>query len=217
MRVGQPVGLRMNCGKHVRMTVAEARHRRAAACVDVLLAFGIADEDPARGNRQRRHLTKLPMEDVGGGGTVLVGHRAEFTPSSQASGDCGGDCVLVGFTTHIGTVTAADDWDERAQRKRVRASMAGSYEALFHDAGIDRFMLPLGMTDRATEGLRQPRLERAIGVIYRAPKAAAWRIAGRRGTAEPRPDGRQGAQRAISGASAARGLGKSRQQALAFS
>jgi erythromycin esterase-like protein len=96
-----------------------------------------------------------------------MGLRGELNLGQLVRENHLGDCVLVGFTTHMGTVTAADDWDEPAQRKRVRPSMAGSYEALFHDAGIDRFMLPLRTTDRATEGLRQPRLERAVGVIYR--------------------------------------------------
>jgi erythromycin esterase-like protein len=104
---------------------------------------------------------------LGDARATQMGQRGELNLGQLVREHHIGDCVLVGFTTHIGTVTAADDWDEPAQRKRVRASMAGSYEALFHDAGIDRFMLPLRMTDRATQGLRQPRLERAIGVIYR--------------------------------------------------
>jgi erythromycin esterase-like protein len=73
---------------------------------------------------------------------------------------------LIGFTTHTGTVTASSNWDEPAQRKRVRPSLAGSYERLFHDAGIKQFQLLL---DRpaAQRALSAPRLERAIGVIYR--------------------------------------------------
>jgi erythromycin esterase-like protein len=73
---------------------------------------------------------------------------------------------LIGFTTHTGTVTAASNWDEPAQRKRVRPSLAGSVERLFHDVGIGQFQLQL--RDPATrEALSNPRLERAIGVIYR--------------------------------------------------
>jgi erythromycin esterase-like protein len=44
--------------------------------------------------------------------------------------------------------------------------LPGSYEALFHEVGIPRFWLPL-RTGPAAEALRRPRLERAIGVIYR--------------------------------------------------
>jgi erythromycin esterase-like protein len=63
-------------------------------------------------------------------------------------------------------VTAASNWEEPAQRKRVRPSLDGSYERLFHDVGRERFVLDLtGATVR--EVLQAPRLERAIGVIYR--------------------------------------------------
>ena len=68
-------------------------------------------------------------------------------------------------TTYDGTVTAASNWDAPAERKSVRPALPGSYEALFHDAGPERFLLTL-RGDRVP-GLDQPRLERAIGVIYR--------------------------------------------------
>jgi erythromycin esterase-like protein len=73
---------------------------------------------------------------------------------------------LIGFTTHAGTVTAASNWDEPAARKRVRPSLPGSYERLFHDAGVAQFLLLLGEKD-TRDALRSARLERAIGVIYR--------------------------------------------------
>jgi erythromycin esterase-like protein len=65
----------------------------------------------------------------------------------QADGDA---AFLVGFTTHTGTVTAASNWDEPAQRKRVRPSMMGSYERLFHDAGISQFCRYSEMDRRET-------------------------------------------------------------------
>ncbi|HYD52470.1 MAG TPA: erythromycin esterase family protein [Gemmatimonadaceae bacterium] len=76
------------------------------------------------------------------------------------------DCYLIGFTTHHGTVTAADDWDDPARRMRVRPGLAGSWERLFHEVGAERFWLPL-RDERVVEALGDPRLERAIGVIYR--------------------------------------------------
>jgi hypothetical protein len=75
--------------------------------------------------------------------------------------------VLVGFTTYTGTVTAASDWDAPAELKRVRPALAGSVEDLFHGVGYPRFLLDLRAGGAAAEALRAPRLERAIGVIYR--------------------------------------------------
>ena len=75
--------------------------------------------------------------------------------------------MLIGFTTHSGTVTAASNSDEPAECKRVRPALPGSYEALFHALDIPRFWLDLRKQNKAMELLREERLERAIGVIYR--------------------------------------------------
>ncbi|MCD6061863.1 MAG: hypothetical protein K0S16_2174 [Moraxellaceae bacterium] len=80
----------------------------------------------------------------------------------------GRDALLVGFTTHTGTVTAASDWDAPAECKLVKPARADSYEGLFHATGLPRFLLPLAdERDDHTAALRTSRLERAIGVIYR--------------------------------------------------
>jgi erythromycin esterase-like protein len=76
------------------------------------------------------------------------------------------DTVLVGFTTNSGWVTAASDWGAAMERKRVRPALPGSIEAVCHATGWRRFLLPL-WSPRARDALREPRLERAIGVIYR--------------------------------------------------
>jgi erythromycin esterase-like protein len=49
----------------------------------------------------------------------------------------------IGFTTHTGTVAAADEWDSPVQLKAVRQSMPGLYEHLFHSAQIPQFALDL--------------------------------------------------------------------------
>jgi erythromycin esterase-like protein len=80
------------------------------------------------------------------------------------------DTVLVGFTTYRGTVTAASDWGGDAERKRIRPALAGSYEALLHATSVPRFLLLLDndLPGEASERrLHEPRLERAIGVVYR--------------------------------------------------
>ncbi len=64
-------------------------------------------------------------------------------------------------------MTAASAWDAPAERKRVRPALPGSFEALFHDLGAPRFVLDLSSGGGAAQTLAEPRLERAIGVIYR--------------------------------------------------
>lgn len=96
-----------------------------------------------------------------------MGERGELNVGQLTRENHGRDAVLVGFTTHHGTVTAASDWDKPAERKNVRPALAGSYEALFHAARRGRFLLVLNESDQIADRLRGPRLERAIGVIYR--------------------------------------------------
>ena len=78
----------------------------------------------------------------------------------------GNEARLIGFTTYTGTVTAASEWDGPAERKRVRPALAESYEALFNQTGEAGFLLSLRDNKRLSNVLREPRLERAIGVIY---------------------------------------------------
>jgi erythromycin esterase-like protein len=85
----------------------------------------------------------------------------------------GEKALLIGFSTYSGTVTAARDWGDPAERRRVRPGMRDRYEELFHATGIPRFWLNLRERNDATKLLRQPRLQRAIGVIYR-PETKRW-------------------------------------------
>jgi erythromycin esterase-like protein len=73
-------------------------------------------------------------------------------------------CCLLGYTTHAGTVTAASEWEQPAERKNVLPSLEDSVENLMHRAGHD-FLLPLRGNAELQKQLGQ-RLERAIGVIY---------------------------------------------------
>ncbi len=77
------------------------------------------------------------------------------------------ETVLVGFSTYHGTVTAASDWNQPAERKRVRPALPGSYETLFHATAVPRFLLRLDDLGEAAGALHEPRLQRAIGVVYR--------------------------------------------------
>jgi erythromycin esterase-like protein len=137
------------------------RDRHMAETLDALVAHLSAEGRPAKVAvwEHNSHLGDARATEMGEGGEWNVGQlvRERY----------GRDCFLVGFTTHRGTVTAAHDWDEPGRRMRVRDALEGSYEALFHDAGPGRFMLDLRAEGAARDLLRRPRLERAIGVIYR--------------------------------------------------
>jgi erythromycin esterase-like protein len=95
-----------------------------------------------------------------------MGHRGELNLGQLVRERHSKEAKLVGFTTNTGTVTAASGWDSPAERKHIRPALAGSYESLFHQTGIPNFLLPLNKREDVTAALREPRLERAIGVIY---------------------------------------------------
>jgi len=103
---------------------------------------------------------------IGDARATQMGEMGELNLGQLVRQSHGDASRLIGLTTHTGTVTAASNWDEPAARKRVRPSLPGSYERLFHDAGVSRLLLLLG--ERETRAALEPaRLERAIGVIYR--------------------------------------------------
>jgi len=93
--------------------------------------------------------------------------RGEWNVGQLVRQRCGKGAVLVGFTTAQGTVTASSDWGGEAERKRVRRPISGSVEALFHQTGLQRFLLLLRGEARLKIALQEPLLQRAIGVIYR--------------------------------------------------
>jgi protein-L-isoaspartate(D-aspartate) O-methyltransferase len=106
---------------------------------------------------------------VGDSAATEMSARDEYNIGHLCREEYGKACYSVGFGTHSGTVAAASNWDEPMEVKTVRPSLAGSYERLCHETGDARFLLPLRGLSRSSQiaGLMQPKLERAIGVIYR--------------------------------------------------
>ena len=103
---------------------------------------------------------------LGDARATQMSRRREWNLGQLVRESRGDEALLVGFTTYDGTVTAGSDWDAPVERKRVRPALPESYEALFHDIGHPAFYLDLGADAAVREMLDQPRLERAIGVIY---------------------------------------------------
>jgi erythromycin esterase-like protein len=138
------------------------RDRHMFETLDALIAF-----HAARGRREKvvvwahnSHLGDARATEMGTQGELNVGQLARARHAH--------DAVLVGLFTYAGTVTAASDWDEPAERKVVRPALPQSYEALLHATGMGNVLLdvrPGGAAGRALG--TSPRLERAIGVVYR--------------------------------------------------
>ena len=77
----------------------------------------------------------------------------------------------IGFGTHFGTVAAAHNWGEKMEIMKVNPSISESYENLCHKTQIPAFSLPLKEKDsgkKIRKLLSTPKLERAIGVVYRS-------------------------------------------------
>lgn len=106
---------------------------------------------------------------LGDAAATAMGARGEHNVGQLVRDRFGDDARLIGFGTHAGTVAAASDWGEPMQIMPVQPSHSRSYERLAHDSRVPRFMLHLRTPpDPALrQQLIDPRLERAIGVIYR--------------------------------------------------
>lgn len=110
---------------------------------------------------------------VGDAAATEMSIRGELNLGELCRREFSDRAYLIGFGTNSGTVAAATNWDGRMEVKSVRPAIAKSYERQCHavseETGYRHFMLALGA--RAIAGLRAqlevPRLERAIGVIYR--------------------------------------------------
>jgi erythromycin esterase-like protein len=105
---------------------------------------------------------------IGNAAATEMSARGEHNIGQLCRQAFGDQCYAIGFGTDHGTVAAATDWDGPMEIKRVRPAHANSYERLCHQSSVPRFMLGLRDAGSAhVRGLRAPRLERAIGVIYR--------------------------------------------------
>jgi erythromycin esterase-like protein len=136
------------------------RDRHMMATLDALLDYAERSRRPRRAVvwAHNSHLGDARATGMGASGELNLG---QLVRQKYASTSC-----LIGMTTHAGGVTAARAWDAPAELRDVRPSLAGSYERLFHETGIPFFLLPLTASP-VSRLLVQPRLERAIGVIYK--------------------------------------------------
>lgn len=95
-------------------------------------------------------------------GEINIGHLCKEHFGSKS--------YNIGFGTHTGTVAAAKQWGETMKVMNVNDSVAESYEQLCHKTNVTNFTLPLReehSEKKLREFLNTPRLERAIGVVYK--------------------------------------------------
>ena len=106
---------------------------------------------------------------LGDASATEMAARGEHNVGQLCRMEFGDDVYAVGFGTDRGFVAAADQWDDPMKRMAVRPARADSYERLCHDANIPAFSLALRYParDELVDELMSPRLERAIGVVYR--------------------------------------------------
>lgn len=110
---------------------------------------------------------------LGDARATAMGETGEINLGQLVRENHGPSAFLIGFSTYHGTVSAASDWGAPVERKRVRPGLPDSYELLFHQVAVPAFWLDLRPRDEVIGGLNAPRLQRAIGVIYR-PETERW-------------------------------------------
>lgn len=136
------------------------RDRHMFACLKRLFAFRGPDA---------RAVVWEHNSHVGDASATEMSARGECNVGQLCREEYGDAAYLVGFGTDHGTVAAASHWGGPMETKRVRPAHESSYERVCHDTGIPAFLLPLRQPRQTTlrAELEEPRLERAIGVIYR--------------------------------------------------
>ncbi len=97
-----------------------------------------------------------------------MSQRGELNVGQLVKEKYGKKSFSIGFTTNTGTVTAASNWGEIAERKKIRPGLNNSYEELFHQTKIPKFIILSEETknDPELKRILKSKLERAIGVIY---------------------------------------------------
>jgi len=104
------------------------------------------------------HIGDARATTMARGGMVNVGQLARERWGED-------DVVLVGFSSHRGSVIAGAEWGAPMQRMPVPVAREESWEDLLHTAAAEDQLLILDDLDDAP-GMEEPRGHRAIGVVY---------------------------------------------------
>jgi erythromycin esterase-like protein len=134
------------------------RDRHMAGTIDALI------EHLDRRLRRSKTVVWEHNSHVGDARATKMADLGELNVGQLARQRYGSEAVLVGLTTFDGHVTAASAWGEPPRRKHVRPALRQSHEAILHEVPEGNYWFA---TADAYAPMRVPRLERAIGVIYR--------------------------------------------------
>lgn len=106
---------------------------------------------------------------IGNAAATAMGWQGQFNIGELCRVAHQDEAVLIGFGTDTGTVAAANDWGADMRIKTVQPARADSYEHAFRRTGHPRSLTDWRSADRQdlANALREPLLERAIGVVYR--------------------------------------------------
>lgn len=167
------------CATQNARIVKNAEHYYRSMFEDHVSSWNIRDQHMAetinvlvdhlenRLNKPAKIIIWAHNSHVGDARATEMSERGEINIGQLIREQHGNDVFSIGFSTHHGSVTAASNWDEMPECKKINAGLTGSYEALFHQLSYKNFLLDLGGNKELEHILHLPRLQRAIGVIYR--------------------------------------------------
>jgi erythromycin esterase-like protein len=106
---------------------------------------------------------------IGNAAATAMGWQGEFNIGELCRAAFGTSAMLIGFGTDRGTVAAASDWDGPMEVKTVLPARPDSFECIFRQSFVERSLTDWRTGDKRElrDALSKPRLERAIGVVYR--------------------------------------------------
>lgn len=105
---------------------------------------------------------------VGDALATELGARGEINLGRLCRSELEEPAYIVGFSTDHGSVLAASTWDGPQQVMELKPSHPESYEHVMHECRFHGFFLPMrAMTNALRDKLREPRVERMIGRVYR--------------------------------------------------
>lgn len=137
------------------------RDRHMAETINIL-----ADHLEHRNNKPAKIIVWAHNSHVGDARATEMSERGEVN-IGQLVREQHTDTYAIGFSTHDGFVTAATDWDMPALQRAIVPGFSESYEELFHHIPYKNFILNMKGNEKLDHYLKIPRLQRAIGVIYR--------------------------------------------------